>query len=128
MTRLDPPKSAACEHAPVTSDDDDLEFGWRISENARRGPPRAIGDERRQIEASRGCELEGVQRAVGAGDRIDKRRWAAGMRDALAERLKVDGAALRMQIELALGKLRHLRRTARDRDARYGMGAEVFQQ
>ncbi len=50
------------------------------------------------------------------------------MRDALAERLKVDGAALRMQVELALGKLGHLRRAAGDGDARNRMGAQIFQQ
>ena len=50
------------------------------------------------------------------------------MGDALAERLKVDGAALRMQVELALGKLGHFRWAAGDGDARDGMGAQVFQQ
>ena len=32
--------------------------------------PCAVGDQRRQVEAGRGGELEGVQPAVGAGDRL----------------------------------------------------------
>ena len=33
-----------------------------------------------------------------------------------------------MQVELALGELRHLRRAAGDGDARHGMRAQIFEQ
>ena len=59
---------------------------------------------------------------------LDKRPARRRMRDALAERRKVDRAALRMQVELALGELGHLRRAAGDGEARDGMLAQIFQQ
>src|SRR6202042_3235643 len=49
-------------------------------------------------------------------------------RNALAKRREVDGAALRMQIELAFGELGHLRWAASDGEARDGMLTQVFQQ
>ena len=102
MSRLDPPKSAAGENPPVAPDDHGLELHRRAREKARRRRPCALGDQRGQVKARDLSEFEGVQRAVGACDRLGKRRRTARASDALAERRKVDGAALRMQIQIAL--------------------------
>ena len=79
-------------------------------------------------KSSHGRKLEGVQAAVGRGDRRGERWRGAGFGDPGSQRLKIDGAALRMQIKLALGELRHLGRAASDSDAVDRMGAQILEQ
>src|SRR5271166_3765427 len=128
LKRLHPPKSAAREHPPVAADDHDLELGRRAGDDARGRRPCALGDERRQVEAGALRKFERMEPAVGACDRLSERRPAPGFRDARGESREIDRAAPRMQIELALGELRHLRRAAGDGDARDWADAQVFEQ
>ena len=59
---------------------------------------------------------------------LGQRGASARLRGPRGERGEVDGAALRMEIELALGELGHFRRAAGDGDARDRMRAQIFQQ
>jgi hypothetical protein len=99
---LNPSKPAARQHAPLAADDNRFKLARMVGEDGGGGRPCAVGDDCRKIKARGLSEFERMQAAVCAANRFDQRRRAACKRDALAKRREVDGAALRMQIELAL--------------------------